>query len=677
MWCEVAVAPLPVVFGQDQTSPVAITQISPSRNVPVGARLLLQGTINTLNGSYQILLDQESVATGKANKYLVSVYFNVPEVIEGTHTLTLTDLSTSTNATNQLQISTAYAVTPVPSSIQERSSTTLNVTVMGGIPDKSYTVSVSVVLPSPISSVYSKTMSLGTPDSKGTAAAQLIFPDSSFQPSGSLTDYAGSYTVLVNQTLAESHFTVGFLDAASYMRGQVVTVKATGYQPNQQANLTINLAATGETFSHQTVTASADGTISTIWAVPSNTPLGGYTAKITTLQGTPKAIVDSQTFTVTGYPIHVKTVNLAGEIVPQINIKALDLATNQLTNSTSGPDGIATLNLGSGSQSLTAFWNGVNVGQANLTVTGEISFNMQCVLTDLKVVVHNQIGVPLQFVNLSISYTYTPEDFQGTETARMYGQTDINGTYVLNSTLPGVSYTIEASIYNHVFNPNNKTFNSIGVVAQSQVLITCPNEALTLNVMGYNQAPISGARIELIEATNSLFYTATTNDSGSANSLVTFGVYRAKVYKDNILVNETNIEAFNSSQQQIHCTLYGIDVSVSVVDVFSNPIQKANVTLIGPSTERLTALTAGDGLAKFTDVIGGDMQILAFAQDSPNDYQALTVNVDQPTSVQIKLDQYVALGSFLVRVSTLVAIIIVVIAAVVLVAFEIYRRKKK
>ena len=76
-------------------------------------------------------------------------------------------------------------------------------------------------------------------------------------------------------------------------------------------------------------------------------------------------------------------------------------------------------------------------------------------------------------------------------------------------------------------------------------MIICPNEALTINVVGYNRAAISGASINLVELTNGLFYTATTDSSGSITSQVTFGMYRLQIYKDNILINETTIDVFS------------------------------------------------------------------------------------------------------------------------------------
>jgi len=70
------------------------------------------------------------------------------------------------------------------------------------------------------------------------------------------------------------------------------------------------------------------------------------------------------------------------------------------------------------------------------------------------------------------------------------------------------------------------------------------------------------------------------------------------------------------------------------------------------------------------------MQIIAFAQGAKNSYQAVTLNVENPTSVQIKLAGYVALGSILIPVSSLITIIIILIAVVLFAVVELYRRRK-
>ena len=86
------------------------------------------------------------------------------------------------------------------------------------------------------------------------------------------------------------------------------------------------------------------------------------------------------------------------------------------------------------------------------------------------------------------------------------GQTDLSGAFTLNSTLTGISYTVDASMYNKVFNSGNDIFNNITAQAVTTIIVTCPNETLSINVVGNNQEPIPNTRVELVEVTNGLFY---------------------------------------------------------------------------------------------------------------------------------------------------------------------------
>ena len=157
---------------------------------------------------------------------------------------------------------------------------------------------------------------MGTSNSGGTATAQVTYPNSSFQPNGNTTDYVGTYTAYFNQStsLADTQFSVGFLDSTTYHRGQTVTIGATGYQPNQAATLSIANNSTSTTVDTQSLTASAEGIIDATWQVQSNTAIGDYTVTIAPT-GTQKAIQDVETFSISGYSIQVETVNLGGQIV--------------------------------------------------------------------------------------------------------------------------------------------------------------------------------------------------------------------------------------------------------------------------------------------------------------------------------------------------------------------------
>jgi Carboxypeptidase regulatory-like domain len=667
------IAPL-AVNAQNTNLGVTIITVTPTDATgTVGTAAAIQGTIYTSNGSYQIIIGPTVVTSGISQGYYVYANFSVPELPSGTYSLILRDVDINVNSTQQFTINTGYSVNAVPSSIQEGSSLVFNVSVTGGTIGTSYYANISVALPSPAGTLYTKTVALGTANDKGTASAQVAFPDSSFLPSGSLTDYAGTYTVYFNQSqsLAQSTFAANFIDSTTYHRGDTVGVRATGYQPNEPATLIVTSVKSGSTLDTASVTASADGVISTTWVVPSTADIGNYTVKISP-QNTPKLVPDSQNFTVPGYSIKVKTTNLAGEVVSGISLQAQDGITNTVYNAVSGPDGTANFKLEKGTQVLTDLWNGVNVGQTNITVSGDATFTIQVQLTDLKITVKNTDGIVMPFVDLNIIYRY--QSSEGAKTGNATGQTDPTGSYILNSTLPGASYTIDASVHDQIFNAGNNTVNSLPIQVTTQVFIIAPSETVTISVVGYNQEAISSARIELVELSNGLFYSATADSNGAATIQATFGQYRARVYKDTTLINETTIDVFTSNQQQIRCTLYGIELFVKVVDFFGSPISNVNVTLNGPTT--VSASTKGDGTATFNDIIGGDMQIIAQYSSTKDATQAVTLTVNQPTSVQIKMEKYVAFGSVLIQTSLLFSILIILVATVVLVIVEVFRRRR-
>jgi hypothetical protein len=669
----VVFAPLEV-YAQNTNLGVSILQITPSSaSGPVGSSVNIIGTIYTSNSSYQIVIGKTLVASGKSQGYYVETNFTVPELPIGIYALVLRDVAINVNSSKQFAVTTSFSVNASPSSVQEGSNVVLTVGITGGQSGVSYSANVAVVLPSPLGTTYLKTVTLGTPNERGTASAQLSFPDTSFQPSGSLTNYAGTYIVYFNQSesLAQNTFSVNFIDSTSYHRGQTVIVRATGYQQNQAATLTITSAKTGSSIDTASVTASADGIINTNWVVPTDAPLGNFTIKITP-DGTQKSVPDSEIFTVIGYAVKIQTNNLAGEVVSGIKLQALDTSNNLVYNSVSGSDGIANFNLERGNIVLTAFWNGVNVGETNITVSGEATFTIRCQLSNVKITIKNANGIAMPFVNLNIVYKYQSSD--GSKTGNASGQTDSSGSFTLNSTLAGASYTIDASVYNQIFNSGNNTVSNLQAQATVQVFIICPSKNIDLNVVGYNQEVIPNARIELVELSNGLFYSATTDSNGAASTQATFGMYRVRVYKDNALVNETSLQVFSNSQQQIRCTLYGIQLSVVVLDLFGSPISNANVTLNGP--EKLSAVTQSNGAATFDNIIGGDMQIIAQASGTKDAYQSITLTVNQPTSIQIKIDKYVALGPLLIHASSLIAILIILLAIILFGLVEVYRRRK-
>ena len=670
--------PLSLVLGQGG---VNIYLVSPQGQGVVAQNVNLQGTINTQNSAYEIWFGNKLVASSNSEGYYVNVNFTIPELSGGAYSIILRDVAQNVNATQSFSIIPAYSIKPLvplpPAQLQEGNSVVLNVTLTGGQPNTQYHANITITLPAPLNTSYSKLIALSSTTQIGIAQAQLTYPDATFQPEGSLTNYTGSYRVNFNETqlLAVDQFFVGFTDLSEYHRNQSVTIRAIGYQPDENATITITYAKTGASVHSKAVTASSEGIINATWAVPSDALIGDYNITITP-QNTPKLITDSQLFTVPGYLVNVRTLNLAGAPVPQIMVEALDQATNTRYNSTSGNDGIASLNLERGNHTISAFWNGVKVGEINATITGESAFDLPCELTNLRITVQDKNGNLIPFVDLAITYQYVTTKESLSKTGSASGQTGLSGTFTLNSTLTGISYTINASIYGVVFNIDNNTVSSLPVQSISEVLILCPSRTLTLTVIDYNMAAIPGARIEMFEVTSGLFNGAVTDTAGTVTLEVTFGKYKLRVYTDNILLNEIIIEVFSDTQREIRCSLYNIQVWVTVVDYFAQPIPNVNVQLNGPGIGTRSATTQTDGTTTFSNVIGGNMQIIAYPTGMEHSYEAVNLQIEEPTAVQIKMAKYILIGPFLIESSVLATFIIIFAAIILFLSLEIYRRKR-
>jgi hypothetical protein len=669
--------PLSTVTGQ---LGVNIYQVNPESGI-VGQTVNVQGTIDTSNGLYQVWFDETLVASSRSEGYYINANFTVPQFPAGTYTITLRDFLENVNATYDFSIKLAYyieaAVPSQPELLQEGNEVVLNVTISGVQSGTTHQANVTVELPAPLSTSYSRMVELSASDQETVASAMVTYPAAAFQPEGSLTDYTGSYKAYFNETdsLAATQFFVGFTNSSQYHRSQAVAIRAIGYQADENATISIKNAKTSAEVYSERVSASSEGVITSSWTVPSDAVIGDFNITITP-DNTAKLIPDSQLISVSGYAISVRTLNLAGEAVPQIVVEALDQATDTVYSATTGYDGVASMNLETGNHTLNAFWNGVKVGEMNVSITGVSSFDLQCELTNLKITVKNENGNLLPFVSLAVTYQYTKTTDGTSKTGSASGQTDLSGTYNLTSVLPGISYTINASLYGIVFNADNKTVPSLPVQAVSEVTIICPSQTLTLKIIDYNMAAIPNARIELVEVTSGLFEAATVDASGTVTVEVTFGKYRLRVYKDDILLNSTVIEVFSDSEQEIRCSLYNIQVSVKVVDYFNQPIPNMNVVLNGPSTETWSSTTQANGAVTFDNVIGGDMQVITYPQGVENSYEAVSLRVEEPTTIDVRLAKYVLIGPFLVETSALATIIVILLALLLFVSIEIYRRKR-
>ncbi|MCW4044482.1 MAG: carboxypeptidase-like regulatory domain-containing protein [Candidatus Bathyarchaeota archaeon] len=673
-----AVMPLYVVSGQISVSIINI--IPTSQSAKVGDRVQILGSLGTANGTYKIWFGNTLVVTNNSQGYYVDSSFRVPELPAGNHTITLNDVTKNVNSTKSFTVLTDYSIkAEVPSSpvqLQQGSNVILNVGITGAQANTTYYVNVTVALPEPLNTHYSRIIELRTSPT-GAARAAVTYPDGSFQPSGASTNLTGTYRVYFNmtQSLAENSFFVGFTDTSEHHRGQSVAIRAIDYQPSQEAALTIVYTKTSVTVHSETLTASSEGVITAAWAVPSNALIGEYNVTIKPV-GAAKLLVDSQIFTVPGYPVKIRTLNLAGEAVPQLMVEAVDHATNMRYNGTGNVDGVATINLEVGNHTVSAFWNNVKVGDASVVVTGANAFDLQCKLTNLKVTVQDKNGVLLPFATIDLVYQYVTTKEGLTKTGRVSGQTGISGTVTFNSTLPGISYTVNASIYGVVFNTGNNTVSSLPAQPTFHITIVCPSRSLALKIVDYKSAVVPNARVELVEQTSGIFVNSVADASGAVTMEITFGKYRLRVYAGNILLNETVISVFTDAQRTIRCVLYNLHVSVRVVDSFGQAVPNVNVLLRGSEQEALLKTTQADGTATFDHVVGGNLQIIAYLSGDEASYEATNLQIEAPTTITIRLAKYVLLGPFVLEATFLMTLIMIAAAAVLFVFMEIRRRKQ-
>jgi hypothetical protein len=672
--------PLSPVLGQVG---VNIYLLNPQPGGIVGQEVTLQGTIGTQNGAYEVWFGDNLLVSKKSEGYNVNANFTIPPVPEGSYTIILRDVNKNVNATSPFEVELFYSIEAyeplLPEQLQEGSTVVLNVTITGVRSDTSYYANVTVELPRSLNMTFSYVAQLAISTQSATATANITYPTTAFQPLGSNTSYTGTYNVYLNKTLllAQDDFFVGFTDLSEYHRGQTTNIRAIGYQPNDTATISIKYVQTGVEVHSETVTASSEGIINSIWTVPSDAVIGEYNVTITP-QNEVKILTDSQLFKVPGFPVTIHNHNLAGDSVPQIMIEALDEATNIVYNGTSGDNGIATLSLERGSHTITAFWNDVEVGKTDATIDGAASFDLRCELANIKITVQSEKGDLIPFVNLYITYEYITSKEGLSKTGSSAVQADLSATFILRSVLPGISYIVNASLYGIVFNAENNTIANLPVQAVYNLTILCPSRTLTLSVIDYNRAAIPRARIELVESTSGIFDGGVTNTTGKLALKVTFGRYRLRVYTENdILLNETIVEVYNDKNIEIRCNLYNIQVSVVVVDYFDNPIPNVSVMFQSVGIETASNSTQTDGTVSFRNIIGGNIHLIAYPKGMERSYEAFNLQIEEPTVLKIKMDKYVVLGPFLLGANELASFLLILFSVILFALLELLIKRGK
>ncbi len=664
----------PLILPHVKAVDVEITSISPETHQgKIGEEVRIIGTINKTDGLYRIWFDNRIVNETYAIGNNVNVTFLVPPLPKGNYTITLQDTDKNINATSWFYVETAYNIeakkpTP-PEQLQENSTVEISVNVAGGEQNTIYLANITVKAPSPSNETNWMLITLTNTTDTGTANATVVYPNDFLRAH---TNYTGTYAVSFNETLDIDTFFIGLTDRTEYHRFQQVNIKAAGYTPSENVTVTILFGAE-IVYLEDNVTADEGGIIQANWVVPSNASMGTYAVNITStsIPPTRKNPPDFQYFTVPGFDVNITTRNLAEESVMNVTIQVFEDG-GFVTNVTSGLDGLVSLKIDVGNYTCHAYYKEQKVGELLLEINGTASFNLDCNLTNLRILVMAfKDGIEIRIPEIKIYLASQPENQTLT--------TDIDGTAIMHSLLPNVTYLLNSTRYGTLFNVT--TIPSLLVnettIAWFNVTIICPTFTLKVNVTNPNAGnqPINNATVKIQEFMGGLYYEARTVD-GVATSNCVLGNYSVEVYMNGLRLNGTIVNLNETIVNvSLSCKLYSLNVSFRVADYFGQPIPNAVVTLLQDGLQS-SSQTRPDGIAEFLNIIGGKLRVRVYLSGSSQPQLDTTSYVDNSATIQIKIEKYVVLAGFLIETSQLTTAIIIVVTVILILSLEVYRRKR-
>jgi hypothetical protein len=658
---------------------VAITYVIPSsHHGKVGDKVSVIGTTNTTNGLYRIWLGNSTVVPDTAaSGTTVNATFTVPLRPQGNYTLILQDIAKN-NATSWFIIDPTYSLLirdatnntiETPRQLQESDSITIWLNATGAKASTAYAANVTIMTPSPDNKTSWRLENFTT-----TATGQYYnllskYPDS-FKSSPN-TNLTGTYSVALNKTQATATFKTGLTNSTQYHRNQNVDIKAAHYNPGGTAKVKVLFGT--EVKKNDTVSVGTDGLVHANWTVPSTAAIGTYTVNITSIptNATVKNPRDVQTFTIPGFTINMTARNLAGEPVRNVAIKIFENG-KSAANLTSNTNGLVTTNLETGIYTCNATYKNKKVAERTINVTAAASLDLNCSLTNLKILVTTQTSILVPEVRIYL----TPENLTLT--------TNATGIAVAHSLLPNASltstirpYVLNASRYGKSFNVTTLQTLLVSSVAVKyfNVTITCPTLTLRVNVINAEGHPIEGATVKVQELIGGLYDERTTNASGDVTFNFIFGKYTVGIYDaDGIKVNETTVTLFQNQNTTILCKLYGLAITVKIIDFFGNPISNMHIILEREGMTARPSETQADGATTFNAVTGGTFHVTVYMTDPAQPCVEEGFIVDKSTTIQIKLDKYVMLAGSLVETSQFATVLIIALTLILVALLEVYRR---
>jgi len=674
-----------VMFGAI-APPVSITLITPETG-HVGDTIRIVGEIDTPNGSYTIFFDEEGVQNGTTANKTVNATFSIPNRPKGNYIVRLHDGTTDYSDTTTFTLETAYyieaAVPSPPRQLQEGQSTEIRVSVTGGIANTRYVADVTTT--DPANTVFSNSsIQLTNTTNTGHGWANVMYPRDF--GTNAHTDLTGIYKMAFNNTLATGNFTVGLTNATRYHRFQIVHIQATKYtQPNERVWINIT-SDTGTIFSQNV--SPVNGIVNASWKISAITSYKTY--RVTITNSTPihtiKPVPDTQNFTIAivKFLCQIHTRNLDNESVSGIAVEAYINVGEHVTSSTgviriSDENGLAKFLLDAGNYSFKAALNNVEVGNVPVFSLSENTTKvMTCQLVHIRTYIKDVDETPLPFINVSFMYNRTTVENQTIPTKTSV-VTNSTGIAVLPNTFINISYTIEARRYNHLFNTT-----IIGnLTASLWVNLTCPTYPLFIHVLDSNEHPLQNAQVTVYEwSSECIVQSKATNETGNWASELTFGRYKIVVrnynvdFKRLIILNETVLDLIEDQFHVIYCRIFGIALSVKVVDYLGQPVSNAIVEIERESEQEWMKIepppeTDSEGKVALPN-IGGDYRLSVYVAGSLS--EARTINLATSGQIVFKLDKHVLVSGYLFETSQLITYVSIILLGAAFFSGLMYKR---
>ncbi len=645
----------------------------------VGEIIEINATIDTENGFYIVTWDNTlNLTEGYAVGDTVQTSFTVPltaGALGGRNiTVTLIDNTTRNNATATFKLYPEYHIKavapPSPLQLQEGANTTLRVNITGGELNHSYVANITVKDPENNNYTYLPTL---ITNATGYGEKNITYP-TDFTVAAH-TNYTGRYAITFNETLAASEFSVGLTNATQYDLFQTVNIRAANYTYSAE-HAWVNITYNGETIFFENVSAT-NGLIEANWTIPVNASIGTYTVTVTnsTTPGTVKPVNDTQQFEVKKpvFAVQVKAENLNHEPVSNILVEAHN-ATAKVESKSTNATGVATFLLEMANYTFKVLMNEVEVGVLpNQRIMENKSLTIPCQLTNIKMLVTDRAGTPVPFVGLAVNYSYTTTANASKQETLTFA-TNYTGVWKLRNMFTNISYDIEARRYGLVF--NQTSIENMATSPWFNMTITVPTYTALIHVTDSKTSSAEGVKVEAYEWNGGSTQYTTTDSNGDASFSLTFGKYRIRAYKDDILLNETTIDLIqNQSSFILYLATFNVDLNIVVLDYFGQPLPNARVDVMKVEYETtvksVNGTTGPNGRVTFSGILGGDSRISIYFEGQLSGTKDLYLTDSE--QVTFHLSRYVIVAGYVMETSQFVtasALVILIVAFIVALTYK-------